>query len=201
MFAVEAGTRTIRLRELTGRASPVARREPGGVAGDPPREDPAVGHDGAGKQQRLLDLRAGADRRAGADQERTGQRGAGTDLAPGAEENPAVDLDVVGYAEPAGNLTVADLTLNLLTREVKRGDQDIELTAREFALLERLMRSPGRVFTRAQISEQVWNYQFDPGTNIVDVYIKRLRKKIDAEADVKLIETIRGVGYRMKAAT
>lgn len=96
-------------------------------------------------------------------------------------------------------LSVGNLTLNLLTRELKRGDREIELTAREFALLERLMRSPGRVFTRAQISEQVWNYQFDPGTNVVDVYIKRLRKKIDEGAEEKLIETIRGVGYRMKA--
>jgi DNA-binding response OmpR family regulator len=96
-------------------------------------------------------------------------------------------------------LTVGDLTLNLLTRELKRSGRDIELTAREFALLERLMRSPGRVFTRTQIGEQVWNYQFDPGTNVVDVYIKRLRKKIDEGAEVKLIETIRGVGYRMKA--
>lgn len=95
-------------------------------------------------------------------------------------------------------LAVEDLTLNLLTREVVRGERKIELTAREFALLERLMRSPGRVFTRVQISEQVWNYDFDPGTNLVDVYIQRLRKKIDAEAKVKLLETIRGVGYRMK---
>jgi two-component system, OmpR family, response regulator len=95
-------------------------------------------------------------------------------------------------------LEVADLTLNLLTREVKRGDREIELTAREFALLEQLMRSPGRVFSRMQICEQVWNYNFDPGSNLVEVYIQRLRKKVDENAPVKLIETIRGVGYRMK---
>ncbi len=95
-------------------------------------------------------------------------------------------------------LAIADLTINLLTREVTRGGRHIDLTAREFSLLELLARSPGRVLTRAQICEQVWSYDFDPGTNLVDVYIQRLRKKVDAEAPEKLIETIRGVGYRMK---
>ena len=94
-----------------------------------------------------------------------------------------------------------DLTVNLLTREVTRAGKKIELTAREFALLESLMRSPGRVLTRAQICEQVWDYNFDPGTNLVEVYIQRLRKKVDEGAPVKLIETIRGVGYRMKPAS
>ena len=100
---------------------------------------------------------------------------------------------------PLSLLQVEDLTLNLLTREVKRAERKIELTAREFALLEQLMRSPGRVYTRMQICEQVWNYDFDPGTNLVEVYVQRLRKKVDGDAPVKLIETIRGVGYRMKA--
>lgn len=99
---------------------------------------------------------------------------------------------------PLSLLEVEDLTLNLLTREVKRADRKIELTAREFALLEQLMRSPGRVYTRMQICEQVWNYDFDPGTNLVEVYVQRLRKKVDGDAAVKLIETIRGVGYRIK---
>ena len=99
---------------------------------------------------------------------------------------------------PLSLLEVEDLTLNLLTREVKRAERKIELTAREFALLEQLMRSPGRVYTRMQICEQVWNYEFDPGTNLVEVYVQRLRKKVDGDAPVKLIETIRGVGYRMK---
>jgi DNA-binding response OmpR family regulator len=99
---------------------------------------------------------------------------------------------------PQSILAIEDLTVNLLTRKVKRGEREIELTTREFALLEQLMRSPGRVFTRVQICEQVWDYNFDPGTNLVDVYVQRLRKKIDADAPVKLIETIRGVGYRMK---
>jgi DNA-binding response OmpR family regulator len=97
-------------------------------------------------------------------------------------------------------LSVEDLTVNLLTRDVTRGERKIQLTAREFALLESLMRSPGRVLTRAQICEQVWDYNFDPGTNLIEVYIQRLRKKVDEGAAVKLIETIRGVGYRMKPA-
>jgi two-component system, OmpR family, response regulator len=99
---------------------------------------------------------------------------------------------------PQNILEVEDLTVNLLTREVTRGEQKIELTTREFALLEQLMRSPGRVFTRVQICEQVWDYHFDPGSNLVDVYVQRLRKKIDGDTPVKLIETVRGVGYRMK---
>lgn len=98
-------------------------------------------------------------------------------------------------------LTVSDLTVNLLTREVRRGAAKIELTPREFALLEHLMRSPGRVLTRVQICEQVWDYHFDPGTNLVDVYVQRLRKKIDGSSPVKLIETIRGVGYRISIPT
>jgi DNA-binding response OmpR family regulator len=95
-------------------------------------------------------------------------------------------------------LTIADLTLNLLTREVRRGDRRIELTTREFSLLEHLMRSPGRVLTRIEICERVWEYNFDPGTNLVDVYVQRIRKKVDEESPVKLIETIRSVGYRIR---
>jgi len=94
-------------------------------------------------------------------------------------------------------LSVSDLTMNLLTREVRRGAAKIDLTSREYGLLEHLMRAPGRVLTRVQICEQVWDYHFDPGTNLVDVYIQRLRKKIDGSSPVKLIETIRGVGYRI----
>lgn len=94
-------------------------------------------------------------------------------------------------------LSVSDLTMNLLTREVRRGTTKVELTPREFSLLEHLMRSPGRVLTRVQICEQVWDYNFDPGTNLVEVYVQRLRKKVDGMSPVKLIETIRGVGYRI----
>ncbi|MCX6892867.1 MAG: response regulator transcription factor [Verrucomicrobiota bacterium] len=98
-------------------------------------------------------------------------------------------------------LEVGDLAMNLITREVTRGGVPIELAPREFNLLEHLMRSPGRVLTRVQICEQVWDYHFDPGTNLVEVYIQRLRKKVDAGAAVKLIETIRGVGYRIKPSS
>ena len=92
-----------------------------------------------------------------------------------------------------------DLTLNLITREVRRAGEKIELTVREFSLLEYLMRSPGRVLTRTQICEQVWDYHFDPGTNVVDVCIQRLRRKVDDAHEVKLIQTVRGVGYTLKA--
>ena len=94
---------------------------------------------------------------------------------------------------------VGDLKLNLLTRKVMRGTQAIELTAREFSLLEHLMRSPGRVLTRVEICERVWDYNFDPGTNLVEVYVQRLRKKVDGDFQNKLIETVRGVGYCIKA--
>ena len=96
-------------------------------------------------------------------------------------------------------LQVGDLVVNLVTREVTNNGSDVRLTAREFALLEYLMRSPGRVFSRTQILEHVWGYDFDPNTNLVDVHIQRLRKKLDAAGD-SLIETIRGVGYRFKKA-
>lgn len=93
-------------------------------------------------------------------------------------------------------LRAGELTVNLITRDVKRQERTIRLTAREFGLLEYLMRSPGRVFTRTQIIEHVWGYDFDPNTNLVDVYIQRLRKKIRGDSDEDLLETVRGVGYR-----
>jgi DNA-binding response OmpR family regulator len=95
-------------------------------------------------------------------------------------------------------LQVDDLTVDLVRHEVKRGDREIELSQREFALLEYLMRSPGRVYSRSQICEHVWNTHFDTGSNMVDVGMTRLRKKIEAPGESKLIETVRGVGYRMK---
>lgn len=95
-------------------------------------------------------------------------------------------------------LKTGDLKIDLVKHEVTRQGDDIDLSRREFSLLEFLMRSPGRVLTRTQITEHVWQYGFDPETNLVDVYIKRLRKKIDKDYDDKLIETVRGVGYRMK---
>jgi DNA-binding response OmpR family regulator len=90
------------------------------------------------------------------------------------------------------------LTLNLITRDVKNGTETLELTSREFNLLELLMRSPGRVYSRTQLLEHVWGYDFDPQTNVVDVYIRRVRSKIDRADTPSLIETVRGVGYRFK---
>jgi DNA-binding response OmpR family regulator len=95
---------------------------------------------------------------------------------------------------------VQDLTLDLATRVARRGARRIDLTTREFSLLECLMRSPGRVFTRAQLCQHVWEYHFDPESNLVDVYINRLRRKIDDGETTKLIQTVRGAGYRIEDA-
>ncbi len=100
--------------------------------------------------------------------------------------------------DPVSLLRTGDLTVDLMQRRVRRGDRDIELTAREFSLLEHLMDSPGRVFTRTQLLEHVWGYDFDPETNLVDVNIRRLRKKLDDTDAAPLIETVRGVGYRIR---
>jgi two-component system OmpR family response regulator len=99
--------------------------------------------------------------------------------------------------EPA-RLAVGDLTLDLLSREVRRGGEKIELQAREFSLLEYLMRHAGRVVTKTMIMEHIWDYSFDPQTNVVDVLVCRLRNKIDREK--KMLHTIRGVGYVLKPA-
>jgi two-component system, OmpR family, response regulator len=102
-------------------------------------------------------------------------------------------------AEPVAlQLRVRDLALDTVTHVGRRGDRKIELTAREYRLLEFLMRTPGRICGRMAILEKVWDYNFDPGTNLVDVYIKRLREKIDDGFDVKLLHTVRGVGYVIK---
>jgi two-component system copper resistance phosphate regulon response regulator CusR len=95
---------------------------------------------------------------------------------------------------------VADLEVNRDTREVRRGGELIELTPKEFTVLEYLVRHAGRVMSRTLITEYAWGYHFDPGTNIVDVVINHLRKKIDAGRDRKLIGTVRGVGYVVKSA-
>lgn len=94
---------------------------------------------------------------------------------------------------------LGDLTMNLVSREIFRGKRKVDLTTREFGLLEYLISTPGQVFTRTQIQERVWDYHFDPNTNLVDVYIQRLRRKVDDGETVKLIHTVRGVGYCMKA--
>jgi two-component system OmpR family response regulator len=92
-------------------------------------------------------------------------------------------------------MQAGDLVINLISREVRIGKEKAELTAREFSLLELMMRSPSRVFTRTQILEHVWGYDFDPQTNVVDVYVRRLRSKIDLDPAHPFIETVRGVGY------
>src|ERR1022692_2338315 len=102
-----------------------------------------------------------------------------------------------GSRAPDSCLRVADLEINRIERTVKRGDRRIELTPKEFALLEYLMRNAGRRVTRAMIIEHVWNLSFDTTTNIVDVYINYLRKKVDGEYAPHLIHTVRGVGYEM----
>jgi DNA-binding response OmpR family regulator len=94
-------------------------------------------------------------------------------------------------------LQVADLTLDTLTRRVKRGGRRIALTAKEYAVLECLMREPERILTRTQIAEHIWNYDVFNQSNVVDVYIRNLRRKIDDPVDVKLIHTVRGAGYRL----
>ena len=95
-------------------------------------------------------------------------------------------------------LSYADVKLDLLAREVTRGGKKIELQAREFALLEYLLRSAGRVVSKTMILEHVWDYAFDPKTNIVDVLVSRLRSKIDRDFSQKLIHTMRGFGYVLK---
>ncbi|MSU57283.1 MAG: response regulator transcription factor [Pedosphaera sp.] len=95
-------------------------------------------------------------------------------------------------------LRVADLTLDTISHRAQRGGKEIELTAREYRLLEFLMRSAGRLCGRMMILEKVWDYHFDPGTNLVDVYVRRLREKIDADFEPKLLHTVRGSGYVMK---
>jgi heavy metal response regulator len=96
-------------------------------------------------------------------------------------------------------LQVADLILDPVRRVVTRGDDRIDLTPKEFALLDYLMRNPGRVLTRTMIIDHVWSYDFDPLTNVIDVYVNYLRKKIDAGREPRLIHTIRGAGYVLKA--
>jgi DNA-binding response OmpR family regulator len=97
-------------------------------------------------------------------------------------------------------LRVADLTLDTVTHRAQRGGTEIELTAREYRLLELFMRSAGQLCGRMMILEKVWDYHFDPGTNLVDVYVRRLREKIDAGYEPKLLHTVRGSGYVLKEA-
>ncbi len=99
-----------------------------------------------------------------------------------------------GGGEPV-RLHVADLTIDLIRREARRGAQDLQLSPQEFTLLEYLCRNAGRVVTRTMILDHVWRMRFDPGTNVVDVHIHRLRTKVDRGAEPSLIRTVRGIGY------
>jgi DNA-binding response OmpR family regulator len=103
-----------------------------------------------------------------------------------------------GSGEAARQLSFEDLTLDLESRRVTRAGQSIELQAREFGLLVYLLRNPGRVLSKTMILEHVWNYSFDPQTNVVDVLVSRLRRKIDRDFPIKLIHTLRGVGYVLR---
>jgi DNA-binding response OmpR family regulator len=102
------------------------------------------------------------------------------------------------FAPSSSVLKVADLVLDRELLEVRRGQDTIKLTAKELAILELLMSAPGRVFSRTRILNQVWGYSEDPLTNVVDVYIARLRRKIDPPGREPLLETVRGHGYRLK---
>jgi two-component system, OmpR family, response regulator len=99
-----------------------------------------------------------------------------------------------GATEPT-RLTAGDLTLDLLTRRAERAGRSLDLRPREFSLLEYLMRNPGRVLSKTMILSHVWGYNFNPGTNVVDVLVSRLRDKIDRDFEPKLVHTVRGVGY------
>jgi len=103
-----------------------------------------------------------------------------------------------GAAEKSTILKIQDLQLDTVTHKAKRGDKAIELTGKEYALLEYLMRNINRVLTRTVLSEHIWNYNFDTGTNVVDVYVNHLRSKIDDGFEKKLLFTVRGVGYVLK---
>jgi two-component system OmpR family response regulator len=104
-----------------------------------------------------------------------------------------------GTSEPV-RLSIADLSMNLISREVIRAGETLVLQAREFSLLEYLMRNAGRVVSKTMILEHVWGYSFDPQTNVVDVLVCRLRNKVDKNHAAKMIHTVRGIGYVLKEA-
>ena len=101
-------------------------------------------------------------------------------------------------AQPAARLAVADLEMDLLARTVKRAGRAIELKPREFRLLEHLLRHAGQVVTRTMLLEAVWDYHFDPQTNVIDVHVSRLRRKVDRDFGLPLIHTVRGAGYMIR---
>jgi DNA-binding response OmpR family regulator len=98
-------------------------------------------------------------------------------------------------ATPQAVLTAGDITLDPRAHEARRGERDLELTRREFDLLELFMRHPGEVLDRARLHEEVWGYSFDPGTNIADVFIGYLRRKLEADGEPRVLQTVRGIGF------
>jgi two-component system OmpR family response regulator len=104
-----------------------------------------------------------------------------------------------GVVQETTELSLADLEMNLLTRTVTRRGQAIDLTTREFSLLEYLLRNAGRVVSRSMLLEAVWDYNFDPQTNIIDQHVSRLRQKVDKDFEPPLLQTIRGMGYSLRA--
>ena len=103
-----------------------------------------------------------------------------------------------GQGETKTILTLADLSLDMVSHKINRNGEEIELTGKEYSLLEYFMRNQGKVLTRTMIAEHVWDYNFDTFTNVIDVYINHLRKKIDKDHPKKLLHTLRGVGYVLK---
>ena len=103
-----------------------------------------------------------------------------------------------GQADTKTELKVGDLNLDLVSHKIIRNGEEIELTGKEYSLLEYFMRNEGKVLTRTMIAEHVWDYNFDTFTNVIDVYVNHLRKKIDKKYPVKLLHTLRGIGYVMK---
>jgi DNA-binding response OmpR family regulator len=103
-----------------------------------------------------------------------------------------------GEMDRGAEIIFSDLRIDPVGHKVWRGDREIDLTAKEYGLLEYFMRNPNQVLTRTMIAEHVWDYSFDSFTNIIDVYVNYLRKKIDKDAQKKLIHTVRGVGYMLK---
>jgi len=103
-----------------------------------------------------------------------------------------------GQAETQTELNVGDLCLDMVSHKVSRNGEEIELTGKEYSLLEYFMRNEGKVLTRTMIAEHVWDYNFDTFTNVIDVYVNHLRKKIDKKYPAKLLHTLRGVGYVMR---
>ena len=135
-----------------------------------------------------------------------GLRAGGDDYMtkPFAAEEMTARLEVLlrrGRAQPRQTLLrVGDLELDLMTRQVRRGGREITLLPAEFKLLEFLMRNPGQVLTRTMIFEAIWGYHFDPGTNLIDVHLGRLRRKVDGPGQTPMIKTVRGSGYALNAA-